>query len=158
MNPPFKPNGIYIRKLDPQKDYEGYKKTTKVVNIWNAVKGTPEKPDYESIWFYKKRLKGRKWHTDDQGNTIFYFNSSLTTGEVFELADWLPTRHWDNTEYEIESYDEESFEIAQDHILIRGTIWADILQLSISNLKTGESLTNKFRFVAGEVNTYMLDL
>jgi hypothetical protein len=76
--PPFKLDGIYARKLDPNKDLINYKHS-RVESIWQAALGKKEEPFYEILWF------SRKWDLKNQKISSYRVAHAIMTGEIFDL-------------------------------------------------------------------------
>ena len=90
MKPPFKIEGIYARKMNPEKELVNYKQT-KLGNIFNAAIGKKEEAFYSIVSF--KELYQKFTFKDDSKEKQFCAEYTFSTGEIFSLADWFKRRH-----------------------------------------------------------------
>jgi len=142
LQPPFKTKGIYARKINPDKELTNYK-PTKLGSIWKAAIGDKEEAFYEIIWFseiynFNDSSSEEKQYCADYSNM---------TGEIFGLSDFHKNRGSNCAEYKNVKFDEKRFEFGNETVLFSGSFVEDFLYLHIKNIITGESLSEKLRYV-----------
>jgi hypothetical protein len=142
MKTPFKTKGIYARKINPEKELTNYK-PTKLGSMWKAAVGEKDNAFYEIVWFSEIY----SFTEDDSNEKKFCADYSNMTGEIFGLADWQKNRGFSYAKYKNVVYDESQFEFGDEHTTFFGSSFDDFLYLRILNKKTGESISEKLRYI-----------
>lgn len=80
---PFKTNGVYVYKLNPEIDLLNYKQTTKIGLMWKTAKGERDIKDFFHILNFFPEL------SDHDYNKIIGYDVRFDTtcGDIFEIVD-----------------------------------------------------------------------
>ena len=142
MNPPFKTKGIYARKLNPKKELNNYK-PTKLGSLWKAAIGEKEEAFYEIIWF----SENYSFNQNDLEEKKYCADYTNMNGEIFDLVDWHKGRGCFYSEYKDVIFNDYSFEFGDNDVSYTGSIHDDILYLKITDKETGDSISEKLRYL-----------
>jgi len=140
MKTPFKINGIYAIKINPEEKFSNYK-PTKLGNMWKAAIGDKEEACYEVLSF----TKNYNYSKDNSEENEYCADYSNIMGEIFSIAD--SPRNYHCAKYINVEFNENSFVFGDDKLSFSGRFFEDTLRLHIKNIKTGETISQKLRFI-----------
>jgi hypothetical protein len=152
MNTPFKTKGIYIRKVDADKELSNYK-PTKLGSIWKAAIGEKEGSFYRFLLFSKvykspfsENYKSSKDYDEEKEYCVEYSNAHIVE-EILEFVDRQKKTYSSNPTYKNVVFENNKFEFGDERAAFYGFIYDDILQLRISLKEKGGLICEEYRYI-----------
>jgi hypothetical protein len=144
-NPPFKTQGIYVRRINPEIELTNYK-SSKLDQIWKVATGRKE-GDYYTIINFKEKLDLSKGLIT---TPIKYYNAgySLMEGELLDLVDYFKKKPSSYCEYKNVFYRDSYVRFEEDSLIYTCVFDKDLFTLEIVNRDIGKSAPKaRFRYI-----------
>lgn len=142
LKPPFKTKGIYVRRIDPEKDIKNYK-STKLNKMWQIASGRKNEHFYEIIWF----AENYSLEAESSDKKKYCADFSIMNGELLDLVDWQKDRGFSYADFENVQYDEKHFRFENETIAFSGSENRNFLFVIIESKETGESFRKQLRYI-----------
>ncbi|MDY7394862.1 hypothetical protein UMM65_06385 [Aureibaculum sp. 2210JD6-5] len=143
MNTPFKTKGIYVIKLNPEKDLVNYK-PTKLGRIWNVITNQKHKDFYRVLKFVKKfDYENPDLYVDEYSADLY----TIMTENIYDLASWEKYRDYNYAKYKRVEYDIEYFQFGDKGDFFHGNIREDFLYLNVTHEDSNEFFNYKFIYI-----------
>lgn len=142
MITPFKTEGIYARKINPEKELTNFK-STRFGSMWKAAIGKKEEAFYEIIWFSENDSLTNEVSEENK----YCAGYSCMSGEIFRLADWHKNRGCVYAKYKNVVFDEKRVEFSDGNVEFKGFFKNDIFSLFITDRDSLEDFIEKYRYI-----------
>lgn len=145
--PPIKLEGVYARKMDPEKEIINYK-STKIKKMLSIASGGKNENFYEVLYFSENYTATRT-----SGETVYCAKYSTMQGEIFDLTDRNKGKGCSAIlgKNKNVSFDDREFEFESEHNLFHGIVSpfhkGDILTLYIHSKESDKMYKKRLRYI-----------
>jgi hypothetical protein len=149
FTPPFRTDGIYVRKTNPETDLINYTPPTKLGSIWKIAIGENNDPIYDLIRFVKEV------DYDSNGNKSIGFSVDCIciSGELLDLVDRYKGRKISGSNYINLSYiyDKVLFENNDRSVRFIGECIENLINFDIRHSNNKDVHQQTYRFIPWEI-------